>query len=617
MAQSTQLPLGVIQYATHHLNNLHLATLTEAAVAGSSVSSSLGNMSSSSLDDHVTASSPAVVTNKDSHHQHNHHHHLLHHHNHNHHSSQLMYPASSSTTGSSTSKSKIKFSIDSLINDSAPDIKCTVSSSPGKDSHLIARNSDGNLSESIETEDDDEEMDEGEEDDEVAGEDDDDDDDDDAPINVTDDDSSHPGASMSAKCQSNVNIGRASSKSTAQSTDVSATDANVPLYSLYRMPFNYNTNHSNASSAAAATAAAKYWLSFYQSYTSNGHRSLNSINGSLLNQSGSNVTWNNASLTSRLNQLKSSFASDSFFDDLNGDVASTAATAARNAVNCQVSSDHHHHPSNNGEPGNLMVVKKKKKRSRAAFTHAQVFELERRFAHQKYLSGPERSELAHVLKLTETQVKIWFQNRRYKTKRKSTVPMVDFIFPPSINGEHTNAYFTGHHLPHPSHPHHPHHQTQSLHSGVNLFNQASSNHPMSHSTLLAYSTGASGNLLTPNARANSARPVNASNLFNSLSHAPVTGANGHPLQLQCAPSSSTCSSAAAARTSEAPRASSSLSLTTPSTPPRPSVAGCSISDATSHSPPCFAYASILVPSLNCSNSLPRPPAVTPVTSTAL
>lgn len=60
----------------------------------------------------------------------------------------------------------------------------------------------------------------------------------------------------------------------------------------------------------------------------------------------------------------------------------------------------------------------KKKRSRAAFTHAQVFELERRFTHQKYLSGPERADLAHALKLSETQVKIWFQNRRYKTKRK-------------------------------------------------------------------------------------------------------------------------------------------------------------------------------------------------------
>lgn len=60
----------------------------------------------------------------------------------------------------------------------------------------------------------------------------------------------------------------------------------------------------------------------------------------------------------------------------------------------------------------------KQKRSRAAFTHLQVMELEKKFNHQKYLSAPERAHLASALRLTETQVKIWFQNRRYKTKRK-------------------------------------------------------------------------------------------------------------------------------------------------------------------------------------------------------
>ncbi|XP_010623493.1 homeobox protein Nkx-3.1 [Fukomys damarensis] len=62
--------------------------------------------------------------------------------------------------------------------------------------------------------------------------------------------------------------------------------------------------------------------------------------------------------------------------------------------------------------------KQTQKRSRAAFSHTQVIELERKFSHQKYLSAPERAHLAKNLKLTETQVKIWFQNRRYKTKRK-------------------------------------------------------------------------------------------------------------------------------------------------------------------------------------------------------
>lgn len=52
------------------------------------------------------------------------------------------------------------------------------------------------------------------------------------------------------------------------------------------------------------------------------------------------------------------------------------------------------------------VSANRKKRSRAAFSHSQVFELERRFSMQRYLSGPERAELAKNLRLTETQIKV-------------------------------------------------------------------------------------------------------------------------------------------------------------------------------------------------------------------
>lgn len=78
---------------------------------------------------------------------------------------------------------------------------------------------------------------------------------------------------------------------------------------------------------------------------------------------------------------------------------------------------HRHHGMHNAQSDDQLSLKRKK-RSRAAFSHAQVYELEARFAQQRYLSGPERSDLAKTLRLTETQVKIWFQNRRYKTKRK-------------------------------------------------------------------------------------------------------------------------------------------------------------------------------------------------------
>ena len=48
-----------------------------------------------------------------------------------------------------------------------------------------------------------------------------------------------------------------------------------------------------------------------------------------------------------------------------------------------------------------------------------MYELERRFKQQKYLSAPEREHLATLIHLTPTQVKIWFQNHRYKYKRQA------------------------------------------------------------------------------------------------------------------------------------------------------------------------------------------------------
>lgn len=100
---------------------------------------------------------------------------------------------------------------------------------------------------------------------------------------------------------------------------------------------------------------------------------------------------------------------------------SSQQTSARSSSTLYDSSPPTHHSllhRTASSLGDENLSLKRKKRSRAAFSHGQVFELERRFAQQRYLSGPERSDLAKSLRLTETQVKIWFQNRRYKTKRK-------------------------------------------------------------------------------------------------------------------------------------------------------------------------------------------------------
>ncbi|XP_068923495.1 homeobox protein Nkx-2.6 [Petaurus breviceps papuanus] len=77
--------------------------------------------------------------------------------------------------------------------------------------------------------------------------------------------------------------------------------------------------------------------------------------------------------------------------------------------------------SSSGCPGAPCAERSKarpRRKPRVLFSQAQVFELERRFRQQRYLSAPEREHLARVLQLTSTQVKIWFQNRRYKCKRQ-------------------------------------------------------------------------------------------------------------------------------------------------------------------------------------------------------
>ncbi|XP_068454808.1 NK2 homeobox 2b [Clinocottus analis] len=61
--------------------------------------------------------------------------------------------------------------------------------------------------------------------------------------------------------------------------------------------------------------------------------------------------------------------------------------------------------------------KSRGRKRRVLFSKAQTFELERHFRQQRYLSAPEREHLAGLIRLTPNQVKIWFQNHRYKMKR--------------------------------------------------------------------------------------------------------------------------------------------------------------------------------------------------------
>ncbi|KAI2658038.1 NK1 transcription factor-related protein 2 [Labeo rohita] len=87
----------------------------------------------------------------------------------------------------------------------------------------------------------------------------------------------------------------------------------------------------------------------------------------------------------------------------------------------------------------------KPRRARTAFTYEQLVALENKFRATRYLSVCERLNLALSLSLTETQVKIWFQNRRTKWKKQN--PGAESSLQPGTNISPTCGSTTALHPP--------------------------------------------------------------------------------------------------------------------------------------------------------------------------
>ncbi len=233
------------------------------------------------------------------------------------------------------------------------------------------------------------------------------------------------------------------SKSSSKATPISKSEATNPVLSKLNSASNKTPAYSSSSSSNSSYSLASPSQPLLNQKASSSSPFLTAIN-SIIASTGI-TSKKSSNLTSSHSRKDNAYsASNTFRKSTEFENSSSNCFENEYTNDSLKSSDnhhHHHHAShefendqeneentnyNNDNHEELGVDSddedndsncSNSKRPRTAFTTSQLMRLKNEFDKCKYLTGEKRQYLANELNLNESQIKIWFQNKRAKIKK--------------------------------------------------------------------------------------------------------------------------------------------------------------------------------------------------------